>query len=119
MHQILNNYFVKLVKISSCKIIFVKQLFLPKYLPLRKHLIKNHLNLLCFRFNVQGEIKYLAEAQELIRPERNTLTVDFRDVESYKSELATTIQEEYYRSMIFLVFSKTCYCVVFKYPYNK
>ena len=49
------------------------------------------------RFTVDGEVKYLSEAQELIRPERNTLTVDFRDVETYKSELATTIQEEYYR----------------------
>ena len=46
-------------------------------------------------------MKYLAEAQELIRPERNTLTVDFRDVETYKSELATTIQEEYYRYCFF------------------
>lgn len=48
-------------------------------------------------FTVDGDVKYLAEAQELIRPERNTLTVNFRDVETYKSELATTIQEDYYR----------------------
>lgn len=53
-------------------------------------------------FTVDGEVKYLSEAQELIRPERNTLTVDFRDVETYKSELATTIQEEYYRVYPFL-----------------
>ena len=44
-------------------------------------------------------MKYLAEAQELIRPERNTLTVSFQDVETYKSELATIIQVEYYRCL--------------------
>ncbi|XP_057293363.1 zygotic DNA replication licensing factor mcm6-like [Hydractinia symbiolongicarpus] len=48
-------------------------------------------------FTVDGEIKYLSEAQELIRPERNTLSVSFQDVQTYKSELATIIQEEYFR----------------------
>lgn len=48
-------------------------------------------------FKVDGEPKYLADAQELIRPEKNTLCVSFQDVEIYKSELATIIQEEYYR----------------------
>lgn len=48
-------------------------------------------------FKVDGELKYLAEAHELMRPERNTLTVGFHDIESYNSQLATTIQEEYYR----------------------
>eukprot|EP00112_Aurelia_sp_Birch-Aquarium-sp1_P012776 Seg2690.3 transcript_id=Seg2690.3/GoldUCD/mRNA.D3Y31 product="Zygotic DNA replication licensing factor mcm6-B" protein_id=Seg2690.3/GoldUCD/D3Y31 len=48
-------------------------------------------------FKVDEEQKYLSEAQELMRPERNTLTVSFLDVESYNSQLATTIQEEYYR----------------------
>ncbi|KAJ8307403.1 hypothetical protein KUTeg_015487 [Tegillarca granosa] len=32
-------------------------------------------------FSVDGEQKYLSEVQELIRPERNTLTVSFEDVE--------------------------------------
>ncbi|XP_012558952.2 zygotic DNA replication licensing factor mcm6-B isoform X1 [Hydra vulgaris] len=49
-----------------------------------------------------GDLKYLAEAQELIRPERNTLVISFHDLEKYKSELATTIQEEYYRVFPYL-----------------
>ena len=49
------------------------------------------------RYSVDGEQKYLAEVQELIRPERNTLSVSFEDVEKYNQQLATTILEEYYR----------------------
>ena len=45
---------------------------------------------------------YLADAEELIRPERNTLTVSFVNIEQYNQQLATTIQEEYYRSPVFL-----------------
>lgn len=45
-----------------------------------------------------GEVKYVREAEELIRPERNTLLVSFTDLEGFNQELATTIQEEYYRS---------------------
>jgi len=48
-------------------------------------------------FKVEGEPKYLQEAQDLVRPEKNTLCVDWTDVDKYKSELATIIQEEYYR----------------------
>ncbi|KAL3836521.1 hypothetical protein ACJMK2_021945 [Sinanodonta woodiana] len=48
-------------------------------------------------FTVDGEQKYLHEVQELIRPERNTLSVSFEDVEKYNQQLATTIMEEYYR----------------------
>ncbi len=48
-------------------------------------------------YSIDGELKYLAEAQELIRPERNTLTVSFEDVEKYNQQLATTVLEEYYR----------------------
>ncbi|XP_026006564.1 DNA replication licensing factor MCM6 [Astatotilapia calliptera] len=44
-----------------------------------------------------GEVKYVREAEELIRPERNTLLVSFTDLEGFNQELATTIQEEYYR----------------------
>ncbi|XP_003975907.1 DNA replication licensing factor MCM6 [Takifugu rubripes] len=44
-----------------------------------------------------GEVKYVQEAEELIRPERNTLLVSFTDLEGFNQELATTIQEEYYR----------------------
>jgi len=44
-----------------------------------------------------GEVKYARDAEELIRPERNTLLVSFSDLERFNQELATTIQEEYYR----------------------
>lgn len=44
-----------------------------------------------------GEVKYVREAEELIRPERNTLVVSFTDLEGFNQELATTVQEEYYR----------------------
>ncbi|XP_064420055.1 DNA replication licensing factor MCM6 [Latimeria chalumnae] len=47
--------------------------------------------------NSDGEIKYLRDAEELIRPERNTLTVSFLDLEQFNQQLATTIQEEFYR----------------------
>ncbi|XP_010773152.1 DNA replication licensing factor MCM6 [Notothenia coriiceps] len=49
-----------------------------------------------------GEVKYVREAEELIRPERNTLAVSFTDLEGFNQELATTIQEEYYRVYPFL-----------------
>jgi hypothetical protein len=49
------------------------------------------------RFSVDNDLKYVPEAQELIRPERNTLTVSFEDVEKYNQQLATTVMEEYYR----------------------
>ncbi|PFX32462.1 Zygotic DNA replication licensing factor mcm6-B [Stylophora pistillata] len=53
-------------------------------------------------FQVDGEAKYLPEVQELIRPERNTLTVSYQDVESYNAQLSTLIQEEYYRVFPYL-----------------
>nr|XP_039262507.1 DNA replication licensing factor MCM6-like [Styela clava] len=53
-------------------------------------------------FSVEGEVKYLAPAEALMRPERNTLTVSFTDIEIYNQQLATTIQEEYYRMYPFL-----------------
>jgi len=49
------------------------------------------------RYPVGGELKYASEAQELIRPERNTLLVSFEDIERYNQQLSTTILEEYYR----------------------
>merc|ERR1719187_1049114 len=48
------------------------------------------------------ELKYLADAQDLIRPERNTLTVSFEDVERVNQQLATTCLEDYYRVYPFL-----------------
>uniref|UniRef100_UPI00398E60AD zygotic DNA replication licensing factor mcm6-B-like n=1 Tax=Pristiophorus japonicus TaxID=55135 RepID=UPI00398E60AD len=47
--------------------------------------------------NSDGEVKYLHDAEELIRPERNTLAVSFVDLEQYNQQLATTVQEEFYR----------------------
>uniref|UniRef100_A0A803TZ54 DNA replication licensing factor MCM6 n=1 Tax=Anolis carolinensis TaxID=28377 RepID=A0A803TZ54_ANOCA len=47
--------------------------------------------------NSDGEVKYLRDAEELIRPERNTLIVSFEDLEQSNQQLATTIQEEFYR----------------------
>lgn len=47
--------------------------------------------------NGDGELKYLRDAEELIRPERNTLLVSFVDLEGFNQELATTIQEEFFR----------------------
>ncbi|CAH1772509.1 unnamed protein product [Owenia fusiformis] len=53
-------------------------------------------------FQENGELKYLQDAQELIRPERNTLTVNFEDIERHNHNLAVTILEEYYRVYPFL-----------------
>ncbi|KAF4080249.1 hypothetical protein AMELA_G00168360 [Ameiurus melas] len=47
--------------------------------------------------NSDGELKYLRDTEELIRPERNTLLVSFTDLEGFNQELATIIQEEFYR----------------------
>ncbi|XP_070989505.1 zygotic DNA replication licensing factor mcm6-B-like [Oncorhynchus clarkii lewisi] len=49
-----------------------------------------------------GEVKYVRDAEELIRPERNTLLVSYTDLEGFNQELATTIQEEFYRVYPFL-----------------
>jgi DNA replication licensing factor MCM6 len=43
------------------------------------------------------ELKYLKGARELVKPERNTLTVSMKDVERYNPGLAQSIQDEYYR----------------------
>ncbi|XP_033625243.1 zygotic DNA replication licensing factor mcm6-B-like [Asterias rubens] len=53
-------------------------------------------------FTVDGELKYQQGVEELIRPERNTLTVSFEYIQQYNQQLATTIQEEYYRVYPFL-----------------
>ncbi|KPP62458.1 hypothetical protein Z043_119358 [Scleropages formosus] len=42
---------------------------------------------------------YLPHAEELIRPERTTLTVNL-NIEHYNQQLATTIQKEFYRERI-------------------
>ena len=47
----------------------------------------------------EGEPKYVADVMELVGPDRNTLTVSFKDVEAYNRNLAATVQDEYYRYM--------------------
>ena len=49
------------------------------------------------RFEKENEVKYAVDISELVSPERNTITVSFKDIESYNRNLATTIQDEYYR----------------------
>lgn len=44
-----------------------------------------------------SDIKYLEDAKELIKVQRNTLQVDFRDVHLYNQNLGDAIQQEYYR----------------------
>ena len=53
-------------------------------------------------FTVDGEVHYLEEALNLVKPERNTLTVSFAHLENFNQSLSTTIQEEYYRVYKFL-----------------
>nr|CAB3263695.1 DNA replication licensing factor MCM6-like [Phallusia mammillata] len=48
-------------------------------------------------FQLDGENPHLRDAENLLRPERNTLVVSFQDVGEYNQQLATSIQEEYYR----------------------
>ena len=43
------------------------------------------------------ELKYLKAAQDLLKPERNTMVVSMRDVERFEPGLAQSIQDEYYR----------------------
>ncbi|XP_041460150.1 zygotic DNA replication licensing factor mcm6-B-like [Lytechinus variegatus] len=57
-------------------------------------------------FTVDDDVKYLRDVQDLIRPERNTLAVSYEDIQEYNQQLATTIQEEYYR-----VYSHLCRAV--------
>ncbi|KAG0422863.1 hypothetical protein HPB47_001339 [Ixodes persulcatus] len=47
--------------------------------------------------NEKNEPKYVDDAKNLIKPERNTLEVSFADIERFNQNLATVIQEEYYR----------------------
>ncbi|CAB1416454.1 unnamed protein product [Pleuronectes platessa] len=66
-----------------------------------REMVKDELAEKCFQ-SEDGEVKYVREAEELIRPERNTLLVSFTDLEGFNQELATTVQEEYYRVYPFL-----------------
>ncbi|EEC07094.1 Mcm2/3, putative, partial [Ixodes scapularis] len=47
--------------------------------------------------NAKNEPKYVDDAKNLVKPERNTLEVSFADIERFNQNLATVIQEEYYR----------------------
>uniref|UniRef100_W5N6W7 DNA replication licensing factor MCM6 n=1 Tax=Lepisosteus oculatus TaxID=7918 RepID=W5N6W7_LEPOC len=44
-----------------------------------------------------GEAMYLHDAEELVRPERNTLTVSFGNIERFNQPLSTAVQEDFYR----------------------
>ncbi|RDD39503.1 Zygotic DNA replication licensing factor mcm6 [Trichoplax sp. H2] len=54
------------------------------------------------RYEADGTPKYYADVAQLVRPERNTLTVSFKDIENFDSDLAVTIQQEYYRVFPYL-----------------
>ena len=49
------------------------------------------------RYTVDADLKYLDSARDMIRPERNTLTVSYLDVEEHSTKLANVIQEHYYQ----------------------
>lgn len=53
-------------------------------------------------FQEGGEVRYLEDARDLVKPERNTLEVCFADIEKYNQNLATVIIEEYYRVYPFM-----------------
>lgn len=66
------------------------------------------------RFQEEGEVKYLEEARDLVKPERNTLEVSFVDIDKFSQNLATIIVEEFYRSVVELDSPQwlilLCYC---------
>lgn len=43
------------------------------------------------------EPKYMDQARELVKPERNTLQVSMRDIQMHNAQLSETITHEYYR----------------------
>ena len=58
---------------------------------------------LCILIQEQSYIYfYFLGARELVKPERNTLTVSMKDVERYNPGLAQSIQDEYHRIYPFL-----------------
>jgi len=56
-----------------------------------------HTHALTYRYTADGELKYLVAGRDLIRPERNTLTVSYLDIEEHSTKLANVIQEHYYQ----------------------
>lgn len=50
----------------------------------------------------ENRTKYLDDALDLVQPERNTLFVNFEDLERFDQRAATTIVEQYYRVYPFL-----------------
>lgn len=47
--------------------------------------------------NEKNELKYIEDARNLVKPERNTLQIHFPDIERFNQNLAQAIQEDYYR----------------------
>ena len=54
----------------------------------------------------KGELKYLKAARDLVKPERNTLTVSMKDVEAFNANLAQSIHDDYYRIYPYLCSGK-------------
>ena len=61
-----------------------------------------HLHAFSVKSNLIYRYFYFLGARELVKPERNTLTVSMKDVERYNPGLAQSIQDEYYRLYPFL-----------------
>jgi DNA replication licensing factor MCM6 len=45
----------------------------------------------------ENQLKYVRDAVELVQPERNTLFVNFEDLERFDQRTATIVTEQYYR----------------------
>lgn len=52
---------------------------------------------MAFRYKEGDELKYVAEGKELAKPERNTLIVDFSDIEKFNPRLKEAISDQCYR----------------------
>lgn len=50
-----------------------------------------------FRFTHDGKKIYVDLVKELDRPERNTVTVDFKHVQEFSDQLSLYIIQHYYR----------------------
>ena len=50
----------------------------------------------------RDQIKYLEDSLELVKPERNTLFVNFEDFERYDQQAADTLVEHYFRVFPYL-----------------
>lgn len=56
-----------------------------------------------------SSLKYLEDAIDLVKPERNTLFVNFEDFEKFDQQAADTLVEQYYRLFPYLC-RGMCFC---------